>query len=232
MSDTLSRRDIMSQGFGIIPKKVMRDRTLSVEAKAIYAYLASFAGSEHIAFPSVSLMCDELSMSRDRFYKYRKQLVESGYVEILNCKNDEGKFSKNVYRLLDGEYTDSPYTENSYTDFPNTGNQDTNNNSSTSNSFISNNPKKSSGAKAPKRFKPPTFDEVKAYYDEKHMTFDLNYFWQFFTEGNWKDSRGNQVKNWKQKMITWENQQKRRNPQQNQKQWCTKEVKVPAAWRR
>ena len=28
-------------------------------------------------------------------------------------------------------------------------------------------------------------------------------FYNYFTEGNWVDSKGNKVKNWKQKLLTW-----------------------------
>ncbi len=33
---------IMSQGYGFSPKAVMRDTRLTIEAKAIYAYMSSF----------------------------------------------------------------------------------------------------------------------------------------------------------------------------------------------
>ena len=29
-------------------------------------------------------------------------------------------------------------------------------------------------------------------------------FYDYFTTGNWVDSKGNKVRNWKQKFITWE----------------------------
>ena len=28
-------------------------------------------------------------------------------------------------------------------------------------------------------------------------------FYDYFTEGNWKDARGNKVKNWRLKFLTW-----------------------------
>ena len=47
---------IYKNGYGIVAKFVMRDKNLSVEAKAIYAYICSFAGSGTTAFPSAELM--------------------------------------------------------------------------------------------------------------------------------------------------------------------------------
>lgn len=53
------------------------------------------------------------------------------------------------------------------------------------------------------KFIPPTIDEIKSYITEKNLTVDGDVFYQYFTEGNWHDSRGNKVNNWKLKLLTW-----------------------------
>lgn len=53
-------------------------------------------------------------------------------------------------------------------------------------------------------FVPPTFEEVAAYCVERKNCVDPKKFFDYYTAGNWKDSRGDPVKNWKQKLITWE----------------------------
>ena len=53
-------------------------------------------------------------------------------------------------------------------------------------------------------FIPPTLDEIKTYIAEKKYSTDPLSFYNYFSEGNWIDSKGNKVKNWKQKLITWE----------------------------
>jgi len=58
-----------------------------------------------------------------------------------------------------------------------------------------------------KRFKPPTLEEIEQYVAEKKLCIDPKFFLEFFEEGNWHDSRGNPVKNWKQKILTWHRQQ-------------------------
>ena len=90
--------DIMSKGYGVVAKLVMRDKEIDAEAKAIYAYLCSFAGDKDYAFPSVSLMCDELGFSERRFYKYRKQLLEKDYIYIEKKRNGN-KWENNIYHL-------------------------------------------------------------------------------------------------------------------------------------
>ena len=58
--------------------------------------------------------------------------------------------------------------------------------------------------KEKKRFTPPTLDEVKAYIQENGYHVDAEYFYKFYSTGHWIDSKGNPVRNWKQKIITWE----------------------------
>lgn len=55
-----------------------------------------------------------------------------------------------------------------------------------------------------KRFKAPTLEEVKAYAKERGSTVDPVKFYDYFCEGGWRDSEGKPVKNWKQKLMTWE----------------------------
>lgn len=54
-----------------------------------------------------------------------------------------------------------------------------------------------------KKFIPPTLDEVKSYIAEKQLSVSAEQFFNYFEQGNWIDSKGNKVKNWKQKLLTW-----------------------------
>ena len=52
-----------------------------------------------------------------------------------------------------------------------------------------------------KKFIPPTQDEVINYFFENGYPESVAIkAHKYYSEANWKDSRGNQVKNWKQKM--------------------------------
>jgi ferredoxin-thioredoxin reductase catalytic subunit len=44
---------------------------------------------------------------------------------------------------------------------------------------------------------------VKKYVNEKGLNVDSEKYYNYFTEGNWIDSKGQPVKNWKQKLLTW-----------------------------
>ena len=58
------------------------------------------------------------------------------------------------------------------------------------------------------RFKKPTLEEVKEYCKQRNSSVDPKVFFEYFETGNWVDSKGNKVKNWKQKIITWEKNKK------------------------
>jgi hypothetical protein len=133
---------IYENGYGQVAQKVMRDKDLSTVAKAIYAYLCSFAGGnpldDRIAFPGVKLMMAELNIkSEDTYYKHRKQLIDKGYIEVEQEKDKDGKFKRNIYSIVAvpvEKKEEEPHPKKSGTEpspnFSSTENQDTNINSS------------------------------------------------------------------------------------------------------
>lgn len=86
------------EGFGIVYRIIMRDKRLTAEAKAIYAYLSSFAGERLTCYPSVELMCAELNFSEARFSKHMRILVDAGIVQ-KERQRKENRFGRNIYTL-------------------------------------------------------------------------------------------------------------------------------------
>lgn len=56
-------------------------------------------------------------------------------------------------------------------------------------------------------FVPPTLEEVEAYARSRNSSVDPKRFWDYFDAGNWVDAKGQPVRSWKQKFITWEKSQ-------------------------
>ena len=54
------------------------------------------------------------------------------------------------------------------------------------------------------RERPPTLEEIEKYCRECNSTVDPQKFFEYFEAGGWKDSKGQPVRNWKQKLLTWE----------------------------
>lgn len=125
----IEQSDLLSQGYGIIPKKVMRDQSLSPESKAIYAYLSSFCGNGNTAFPSIGLMCHDLDMGENRFLKHRKTLVDRGYIQIKKKKSSKG-YMNNIYTLPQTLHLQNEGMQNECME-----NEGTNNNSITNNNI-------------------------------------------------------------------------------------------------
>lgn len=148
---------IYENGYGLLAQKVMRDRSLKGPSKLIYAYMCSFASigknGDRLAFPSVSLQCAELNMSEDTYYKWRKPLVDKGYINITRQRQEGAKFDNNVYSIVAVPVENKkvvdleekrPYPKKSgmenkpYPKFPSTENPSTENSGTNSNSFNSN----------------------------------------------------------------------------------------------
>ena len=95
----LQSTSILSDGYGLIPKKISRDKALTMEAKAIYGYLASFAGTGGYCYPSKELMISELGTTEKRFNKNIKILKEHGYIKV-HKRRKGNRNDSNLYELL------------------------------------------------------------------------------------------------------------------------------------
>ena len=74
-----------------------------------------------------------------------------------------------------------------------------------------------------KKFIPPTLEEIKAYCKERNNNVDAEKFYEYFRVSDWYDSKGQKVKSWKQKIITWERSGYNNKPQQVNNQPQVKE---------
>lgn len=82
----------------MVYQDVMRNKSLSPEAKAIYAYLSSIAGSGDSCYPSVETMQKELCMSKNRLMKHMGQLIAYGVVEKARERNGN-IYGRNIYKI-------------------------------------------------------------------------------------------------------------------------------------
>ena len=60
----------------------------------------------------------------------------------------------------------------------------------------------------------PSREEVREYVKERKSSVDPDRFFDFYETGGWKDSKGKPVVNWKQKLISWEQREKPKKPNQ------------------
>ncbi len=82
IAELIRYEGVDSKGFGKIAKLVMTDRKLEIGAKALYAYLCSYAGSENAAFPHRDKIFNDLKMCKTTYYKHLTSLTDRGYIKI------------------------------------------------------------------------------------------------------------------------------------------------------
>jgi hypothetical protein len=54
----------------------------------------------------------------------------------------------------------------------------------------------------------PTIDEFKNYINDNSLILDADSLYKYYKTGDWHDSKGNKVKNWKQKLLALNKYQK------------------------
>ena len=88
---------VMEKGYGMVGKLVMQDRSISIEAKGLYAYICTFG---NVAFPGRKKIMEELQIGKNSYTKYLKELVVRGYVSVQQKRDGEKKqFLGNVYTI-------------------------------------------------------------------------------------------------------------------------------------
>lgn len=68
--------------------------------------------------------------------------------------------------------------------------------------------------KEPKKavgFVAPTLKEVEKYAKEKDYNVDVDKFYDYYTVAEWHDKNGKPIKNWKLKLLLWNNNNKDSN---------------------
>lgn len=125
-----------------------------------------------------------------------RRITETEYIDELNLL----KLVNNKYEL---NATDKPCLADAK---PMLSQYSIEENSIEENSIVQNSILESKSSTKTKKFIPPTLDEIKEYCIKRNNNIDPKVFYDYYNTGNWIDAKGNKVKNWKQKIITWERQ--------------------------
>lgn len=85
------------QSFGVISQEIMRCPYIKATAKALYCYLASFAGANQVAFPGVDRICREMDINVSTYKEHMSELKELGIVTVEQTRNESKHYSHNLY---------------------------------------------------------------------------------------------------------------------------------------
>lgn len=92
-----SGEDVMSMGYGILPKMVMKDERLSREAKLVYSHISCYAGAGPSSYPSRELIAKETKIPYKSLGKYIKELRAYGYITTQARRNSRNQFTSCLY---------------------------------------------------------------------------------------------------------------------------------------
>lgn len=182
-----------------------KEKEMSLKSKGLLSMMLSLPDTWDYSIAGlVSLSKD----GKDSVMNALTELEEFGYLVRTKLTDDKGRFAGYDYDIYEKPQTEKPFSENPNTEKPNSENPpQLNTNKSKTNK--KSNTKDIEGKR--KRFIPPTLEEVKAYCLERKNNVDPQKFYDYFTASDWYDSKGNKVKSWKQKIITWESYSKKDN---------------------
>ena len=219
-------RNEKKTNYTTVDNNIFKNTKLSLKAKGMLCTLLSLPSTWNF---SEAGLCKLSSDSRTVIRSALQELIQNGYLTRTQSKEDGGKFGEMIYTIYD-EPTVVTKTDNGKTDIgkktqynniinntkytSNTKdiiNTKVNNNKIINNLIIKENNISKDILKEKKKFVPPTLEEVQSYIKEKNYSVDPKVFFDYFNESNWVDANGNKVKNWKQKVITWNSRNQSRN---------------------
>lgn len=190
-----------SKNYTVMSNCHLRDKNLSLKAKGLLSIMLSLPDNWDYSIEGLIAICKE---SETAVKSTLKELKENGYLTIRKLKPNETQTGRYEYvydifeKKQDGEKQEVENQPVEILAVENVGQLNTN--ILNTNKLNTNNKKESIERKS---FKPPTLEEVNAYIQEKNLNVNGKKFYDYFTEGNWIDAKGQKVKNWKQKMLTW-----------------------------
>lgn len=158
---------------------------LSIEAIGLLAYFLSLP---HDWVIYKTKLHTQLNIGREKLDRVFKELQDSGYILSVKRQQESGRF-EHEHIVYDKPYNGEPASGEPDTALPPLANQPLLKKEDTKEKIQKN------------RFIPPTLIDVVTYFMENGYSQQLGTkAFNYYNSAGWKDSNGNQVRNWKQKM--------------------------------
>lgn len=186
--------------YAVIPANVRYCEALQPNAKLLYGEITALCNKEGYCWASNSYFAKLYGVDTRTIRRWLSTLRENGfiyYVDDDDENNTQRKICLNEGRTKMSHPEDKNVLPLGQKCPPPLGQKCPPNNTSNN---IKNNIK---GGRTFKAFQPPSLDEVQEYIKEKKYNVDAKKFIDYFEANDWTDSKGNKVKSWKQKIITW-----------------------------
>ena len=192
--------------YAIIPATVRYDEKLKANEKLLYGEITSLTNKTGECWATNKYFADLYNVSVRSVSSWLSNLEKNNYIKIKFIKEteriiilgEEEIFQGGRKKLLGGVEKNF-YHNNKYNN--------------------------KSNKKEIYKERKPTLEEVIEYCKERNNNVDPKKFYDYYSVNNWIDNKGNKVKSWKQKIITWEN-----HSQDNIElpSWFNKDIKASA----
>lgn len=188
--------------FAIIPANVRYDDDLSANAKLLYGEITALCNEKGYCWASNDYFSQLYGKSKRTVIRWINDLVNKNYIQSKISKEDGNLRLISIAEPLVTKMS-LPSDKNVTTpsDKNVTHNNTIINNTLNNNSYIYSS---NSRDKNKKKFIPPTIEEVREYAKSRNSNVDIQKFYDYYSVAKWHDKDGNPVKNWKQRLITWE----------------------------
>lgn len=197
--------------FAIIPATIRYDKELTDKEKLLYGEITALSNKEGYCFASNSYFATLYGVAAETISRAITKLIKRNYLKReIKYKNGSKEIEKRLLYPLTNlsigidENLPTPIDKNV---------KDNNTSDSTSHNisftYLNNIEEDETPVKKEKKFIPPTLEEVEEYVKSSNRNVDAKMFFDYYSVNDWKDSKGNKVKNWKQKLITWDKRDKK-----------------------
>lgn len=178
------------------------EKEMSLKAKGLLSLMLSLPDDWDYSINGLATLSKD---GKESVMSALSELEQFGYLIRTKTTDSKGRFSGYDYDIFEHPQPKEPYTENPNTDEPNTAKPNTENPAQLNTKQSKTKKPNKEKQNTKKTFVPPTLEEVEAYCRERNNNVDAKAFVDYFDAADWVDSKGNPVRSWKQKVITWEN---------------------------
>lgn len=195
----------IESGYAICLNKWALNKSIKNDLRLLLI-ISSLTAEKGYCFASNSYLAkifneDECTISRKIKNLENNKIIEIEYIKTHGCEVSERRIRLTEISIDDCQKYQSTIDENVKDNNISNINNISTNNKEKDNIIINNNIIQKERRKS--TFKIPTLEEVQKYITEKKLDINAKQFIDYYEEGNWCDSKGNKVKNWKQKLLTW-----------------------------
>lgn len=201
MQENNLNSEIQGGYYAVIPATILNDNDLSATEKLLYGYVSQLSNAKGYCFASNKYLAEITRTSISTVSKGINKLIKKEYLKYEYEYEPDSREIKERHLYIGIVKNDYTYSQNLLGGIVK---NDKENN-------INVNIKKDNTKvlSKEKRFVPPSKSDISEYCRASGYDIDVDMFYAYYSEGNWHDSNGNPVKNWKQKVITWHKKSKK-----------------------